>query len=186
MSADLHNQIYQNMNLKETGELLDIWQTNNREEWSDEAMEIVREILLERGVEIPEQVVILDASEEEQDAGDDGLEEWEARILDDENQPDFYDPLEVMDLKDNINKTAKAVIIVYILEGIVYFSSYLPIVRSYFSNFQADALLIYFISFLVAALSTAVSIAIIYFPLKALTYILRILMEMEFRSRKAL
>ncbi len=185
MSADLHNQIYQNMNLKDTNELLDIWQTNDREEWSEDAMGIVKQILMERGMEIPEQTGPREQSEEE-NVIDDGLDEWEARILEAEGQPDFYDPLEVIDLKDNINKTARAVIIVYILEGIVYFSSYLPIVRSYFSNFQAYAPLIYFISFIVAALSTAVSIAIIYFPLKALAHILRILMEMEFRSRKAL
>jgi len=45
--------------------------------------------------------------------------------------------------------------------------------------------IIYLISFIVAGLSAAVAIAVVYFPLKALSQILRILMEREFRIRKA-
>lgn len=185
MSNQLHEQIYQNMNLKETDELLAIWQTNNRAEWTDEAMAIVKDILLERGVEIPNQVDPVYEIEAEEEI-DDGLDEWEVKLLEDENQPDFYDTLEVIDLKDKINKTAKAVIVVYVLESIIYFRSYLSLVGSYFMNYDTFTPLVYFIAFVAALLSTAVSIAIIYFPLKALSTILRILMEMEFRSRKAL
>ena len=185
MSTDLHDQIYRNMNLKETEELLAIWQANNRDEWSDEAMEIVRDILTERAVEIPNQTESTTENEAEALIEDD-LDEWEIKLLDDENQPEFYDPLEVIDLKDHINKIAKAVIVVYILESLGVFQFYISMVRSYFPSFQAYAPLIFFIAFIVAGLSTAVSIAIIYFPLKALTNILRILMEMDFRSRKAL
>ena len=185
MNSELHEQIYRNMNLKETDELLNIWQTNNRAEWTDEAMQIVKDILLERGMEIPDQGEPVYEIEGEEEI-DDGLDESEARLLEDENQPEFYDTLEVIDLKDKINKTAKIVIVVYVLESIIYFRSYLSLVGSYFMNYDGFTPLIYFIAFVISLLTTAISIAIIYFPLKSLSNILRILMEMEYRSRKAL
>lgn len=185
MSTELHQQIYQNMNLKETDELLAIWQRNDREAWSDEAMQIVKDILTERNVEIPEQTGTADDHEGE-DAPDDGLEEWEIRLLEAENQPDFYDSIEVIDLKKKINLTARAVVIAYALESIVLFQWYVSMIQFYFPNFRQYTLWIHLISLIVAVLGTAITIAIAYYPLKALSNILRILMEMEFRSRKAL
>jgi hypothetical protein len=185
MSTVLHQQIYQNMNLRETDDLLAIWQRNDREEWSDEAMQIVKDILTERGVEIPEQTGAT-AENEEKDALDDGLDEWEIRLLETENQPDFYDTIEVIDLKKKINLTARAVVVVHVLESIVFFKWYVSVIQLYFPNFKQYAPSIYLISLIVAVLSAAITIAIAYYPLKALSNILRILMEMEFRSRKAL
>jgi hypothetical protein len=184
MNTALHQQIYQNMTLKETEELLAIWQRNNRQEWSDEAMEIVKDILTKRSVEIPEQTET--AGENQEDALDDGLEEWEIRLLEAENQPDFYDAIEVIDLKKKINLTARAVVVVHILESIVFFQWYVSVIQVYFPNFQQYALWIYSTALVVAVLSVAITIAVAYYPLKALSNILRILMEMEFRSRKAL
>ncbi len=51
----------------------------------------------------------------------DGLEDWEAKLLDNENQPEFYDVLDVLSLKDNIDKVAKAVVIVYALLSVLNF-----------------------------------------------------------------
>ena len=185
MSNELRKQIYKNMNVKDTDELLDLWQTNNRVEWSDEAFEAIKDILKERDMEIPEQDdPIYENIEEDEDMEDDGLDEWEAKVLDDENQPEFYDTLEVITLKDNINKTAKAVIIVYILMNLANIPYFSFLVGSYFPSGEEFVPLVYFISFLFAILSAAVTIAISYFPLKALVQILRILMEMEFNSRK--
>ncbi len=187
-SEELRRQIYGNLNLKETDELLEIWQVNNRGEWSDQAFEVIRDILKERGVETSEQnepvyeVEKETADEETQE--DNELEEWEAKLLDDENQPEFYDPLEVLTLRDHINKVTQAVIIVGVLQGLTTFQWYRSIVEYYFPNRQEFVLLIYFIASIVTALSIAVTIAITYFPLKALVQILRILMEMEFTSRK--
>jgi len=176
MSNELRRQIYSELNLRETEDLLDIWQTNDHEEWSDTAFEVVEEILIKRLGEVPLQ--------EEGLLKDDGLDEWEAKVLDDENQPEFYDTLEVITLKDNINKTAKAVIIVNILGGLTTFQWFSSIVGSYFPNREELTPLIYFITFIVTGLSVAVTIGITYFPLKALVQILRILME--FRSRKGM
>jgi hypothetical protein len=188
-NEELRRQIYSNLNLKETDDLLDLWQANNRYEWSDEAFEIIRAILQERGIEIPEQGEPvyerneLEENSPEETFEDDGLDEWEAKALDDESQPEFYDTLEVITLKDNINKAVKAVIVVYALENLLMFNWYRSLVGSYFHD-AAYIPLIYLISAVLVILGAAISIAIVYFPLKALAHILRILMEMEFRSRK--
>jgi DNA-directed RNA polymerase subunit RPC12/RpoP len=55
MSEELRDQIYNNMNMKDTDELIEIWETNNRYEWSDTAFEVVRQILSNRIGELPEQ-----------------------------------------------------------------------------------------------------------------------------------
>ncbi len=189
-NEELRRQIYSNLNLKETDELVYIWQANNRYEWSYEAFEIIRVILQERGVQIPKQdEPIYERSEPDESSPgeafeDDGLDEWEAKALEDEDQPEFYDTLEVITLKDKINRTIKAVIVVYALQNLLMFNWYRSLVESYFRD-SAYIPLIYLISAILVVLGAALSIAIVYFPLKALTHILRILMEMEFRSRKA-
>jgi hypothetical protein len=53
--AELLKTIYQQMQLKDTDELLAIWSKNDRLEWSEEAFSIIHEILLERSVSIPPQ-----------------------------------------------------------------------------------------------------------------------------------
>ncbi len=52
MSDDLHDQIYKNFGQKTNDELIAIWQTNDRVEWSALAFNVIREILQERNVEI--------------------------------------------------------------------------------------------------------------------------------------
>ena len=188
--SSLREQIHDRMHLKETDELIEIWQSNHRFEWSDEAFEVIKEILKERGVEIPEQnEPVYEAQEEttgKKAADEDGLEEWEAKVLDAESQPEFYDTLEVITLKDNLDKTTKAVIVIYVLQSLLTFQWFSDLVASYFLDRHAWRPLIYLISFVMAALSAGISIAIVYFPLKALAHILRILMEMEFKSRKTI
>jgi hypothetical protein len=53
----LARSIRQNMQLKDSEELLAIWRKNDRQEWSDEAFSIVHDILLERLGTVPPQVV---------------------------------------------------------------------------------------------------------------------------------
>ncbi len=55
MSDEIYRQIYSNLNLKDDEELLDIWKTNDRLEWSDKAFKAIEAILTERGVALPEQ-----------------------------------------------------------------------------------------------------------------------------------
>ncbi|HMB23075.1 MAG TPA: hypothetical protein VKP08_09610, partial [Anaerolineales bacterium] len=154
---------------------------------SDDAFEVIRSILKERSMEIPQQsepVYEVEKETTKEISDEDGLEEWEAKILDDENQPEFYDTVEVITLKNYIEKAATAVIAVYTLQSISTFPWVSQLVSSFFRDRQPFMPLVYIIAFVYVTLGAAVSIAIVYFPLKALAHILRILMEMEFKSRK--
>ena len=51
MSDDLRKQIYLNFRQRETEDLLEIWRTHDRYEWSETTFDVIREILQERHVE---------------------------------------------------------------------------------------------------------------------------------------
>ena len=122
MNEELRDHLYRNFNEKDTEELLVIWQANNRVEWSDLAFEAIEDLLEKRIGTLPAQNdPILDYDHENSYNENDGLEEWEAKLLDNENQPELYDTLEVLNLKDNINKVAKAVVIVNVIYAILNF-----------------------------------------------------------------
>ena len=55
MNVEVHEQIHRVLEQRTTGELLDIWQANDRQKWSSEAMQSVGEILRERQVVLPPQ-----------------------------------------------------------------------------------------------------------------------------------
>jgi hypothetical protein len=54
-NSSLSKTIYQNMRLKETDELLEIWSENDRLEWSDDVFTAIYSILLERLGNVPPQ-----------------------------------------------------------------------------------------------------------------------------------
>ena len=114
---------------------------------------------------------------------DEDLEDWEEKLLDDDNQPELYNTLEVLKLKDNINKVSVAVIVVYTLLGLLNFQ----FVRMLFQGvvLSTPEIVHNLPNMIFTALSVSLQILVLYFPLKALSQILRILMEMEFNSRKA-
>lgn len=179
MSENLRDQLYKNFSEKDTKELLAIWETNNHVEWSDQAFEVIKEILKKRLEELPAQNdPILEYVNE-----DDDLEEWEAKLLDNENQPELYDTLEVLNLKDNINKVAKAVVIVNIIYAVLNFQTFQGFLSGIFPSLEEIPGVLTYLLWIVPV--TGLNIATVYFPLKALSHILRILMEMEFNSRKS-
>jgi hypothetical protein len=193
MNENLRQQIYHNMDLKETDELLDIWQTNDRTEWTDLTFKVIEEILKKRKMDIPPQDEPVLESDENEDEPEhepkDNLEDWEAKLLDKEDQPDFYDVLEVLSLKDNINKAAKAVIWVNVAVAVAFFPTFQKMISGFLMPYDLEmAGLLYVFANVIAVFLTVLSfglnIVITYFPLKALAHILRILMEMEFNSRK--
>lgn len=63
------------MKQKSTAELLDIWKKNDRCEWTDEAFEIMGEILSARVGSLPAQGQVAESQEEKTDQGSDGQEE---------------------------------------------------------------------------------------------------------------
>ena len=91
--------------------------------------------------------------------------------------------LEVLKLRDNINKVALAAIIVYVLLGLLNLS----FIRMLFQGIvlSPSEIAKSLPHMLFTIISVSFRIAIIYTPLKVVTQVLRILMEMEFRSRKA-
>jgi hypothetical protein len=186
MSDELREQIRNNLKLKNIYELLEIWKINDRVAWSSATFEVLKELLKERIGEVPPQddpiLESKDDSEENNDIND-GLEQWEADLLDNENQPELYDTLDVVTLTQTINKIAIASIVVYILLGLLNFS----FTRMLFQGFvlSPSEIAQSIPDMLFTTLSTGFRIVVTYFPLKALAQILRILMEMEFRSRKA-
>ena len=182
MNDNLRSQIYRNLDLKETEELLEIWTTNDHVEWSDQAFEVLEEILRKRIDDLPPQNDSIREVEVE-DAEDDNLEAWEAKLLDNENQPEFYDTLEVVDVNNKINKLAKIFIYVTIGLTILDFGSFRSLFQGIFPTLGEIPTLL--ISVLMTSVAVAINIAIVYFSLKALAQILRILMEMEFNSRGA-
>ncbi len=184
MSEELRSHLYKSFNAKDTEELLAVWQTNNRVEWSDLTFEVIDEILKKRIGELPAQNdPILKYSDQDDDFNEnDDLEEWEARLLDNENQPELYDTLEVLNLKNNINKVAKAVVIVNVIYATLNFQTFQGFLFGVFPSL--DEIPGVLMSLFVTILGTGINIALVYFPLKALVHILRILMEMEFNSRK--
>lgn len=186
MSNSLREQIYNRMNLKETDELLEIWQSNHRFEWSDEAFGVVNEILKERGVEIPAQnEPIYEQIEEDTDQKDYGFTEEELRIIDDANPPAFYDPFEVLQLVRWVEYATKAVVIVVALYNLVRLPTFIDMVRPFFFE-NPNSFVVYFIAFVAMALNALIGIAITTVILKTLSHILKILLEMEFRSRKGI
>lgn len=184
MKSNLRTQIRSRMILKETEELIEIWQTNDRFEWSDNAFEVIKEILGERNVEIPEQNDPVYEHTEEKDEKDYDFSDEELRIIDDENPPAFYDPFDVLLITRHIDWIARWMIVFTILYNILNFQRTTGMIQPYFFK-NPDSALVYVFSVLLLALNTVIGIVLIYFPLKISSHILRILMEMEFRSRKA-
>jgi hypothetical protein len=161
---------------------MEIWETNNRVEWSDTTFEVLREILQERVGDVPPQNdPILDEEDVLEDDADDP-EDWKANLLEREDQPELYNTQDVINLIEMINKVAVAAVVIYILLGLLSLS----FIRTIFQGamFTSADLMQALPNILYTFLTMALMIAIIYFPLKALSLILRILMEMEFNSRK--
>ncbi len=87
MDEDFRSQVFNELNLRDTEDLIEIWQNNDREEWSDTAFEVIREILWRRLGELPEQNAPgsqPDQADQEEDISDDGEE-----ILELEHQGDI-------------------------------------------------------------------------------------------------
>jgi hypothetical protein len=181
MNREFRQNIYNELNLRETEDLLEIWQENDRLEWSEDVFVVIREILNARGVELPQQE---EAKYEHDESEDYEFTEEELRIVDDENPPDFYDPLEVLKVSKWINLALKAMIGLIVIQNLLNLSTFWRIAQSYFvgSKYIAGA---YPLTLMLVAVNIGITILLTYIPLKLLSPILRILMEMEFKSRKA-
>jgi hypothetical protein len=75
MADELKDHIRVNMREKDTQELIEIWKKNDRTEWTAEAFDAVREILMERTGELPPQDLAADTEQ-----GEDEISYNESRL----------------------------------------------------------------------------------------------------------
>jgi hypothetical protein len=183
MSNELRKQIHSSLSQKETEELVEIWETNDRVEWTDEAFDVIREILAERNVKIPAQneQVLEHVTDNSEDEGTDDIIPGE--FTDPENAPVFYKPREVLWLETWLNRAVVASIGIMIAAGLLELPRAQMITLSYFRGNAEWSGVAWMIAFVLFALGTALQGGIYYFCFKALGSILKILMEMEFNSR---
>lgn len=182
MSNNLRQQIYNNFNLKETDELIEIWQKNDRVEWAEDTFSVIQEILQERLGELPPQNEPILEYEDTEDENDEDEADFELSI-DDENPPEFYNPHEVLRLEKWLSKAATASIVASAISSLIALPQMQSIVLSYFMGDTSKNFVAWLITIVIFVFAVGLQIIIIYFPLKALGSILKILMEMEFNSR---
>ncbi len=176
----LRSEIYNNLNLRETEDLAQIWQDNNRYEWTDETIQIVGEILQERLGELPSQD---EPTFEQPQPVVMGNGSSLDPHLDDENLPEFYDPWQVLRLEKWIEYAAFGFIILVAAQNSLQFSSYQQTALGYLFNDPRLSLIAAMIAIVWIAINIGIQFIVVYLPLKALAAILKILMEMEFASR---
>ncbi|MEW5940342.1 MAG: hypothetical protein AB1750_11805, partial [Chloroflexota bacterium] len=187
MSNDVYEQIFNTLNLRETDDLLDIWQTNDRVEWSDTAFEVIKQIITRRGIELPEQNEPVEEQMPGSNEGvtDEGYEftDEELKIIDDESPPVFYDALDVLFTIRRIEIAAIASIVISAISVALRFPESKMLADSYLQSYPPFSSLAVPVTVFSLTLSVMMIVITTYFPLKALAYILKLLMEMEFNSR---
>ena len=176
MSEEYRSQVYNNLDLKSTEELLEIWKKNERFEWSDTAFEVIQEILEERLEELPPQNEPVHEQVEEKKE----KQVLSEKYTDADNNGLLYDPKKVLKLCSWLNwmSVIFPFLIVLlnfniIIQILFFFSPY------FFTNTitQANSLLAIIVNILYKSIP--------YFLLfRAISYLLKTLLEMEINSRE--
>ena len=183
MSNNIRREIFNNLNLKDTEELLEIWQTNDRVDWADEAFDVMREILQARLGEVPPQNEPV--LEHVKKAKFDEINEEALQEIDkDQDPPVFYRPRQVLWLDTWLNLAAVAAVVVAVANSLLHIGSTQNMI-SYFIFDESGVwnFLSWMITIVFYILAILFQSIIVYFPLKAFGTILKILMAMEFNSR---
>jgi hypothetical protein len=172
----LYNQIYNNLNQKSDDELLEIWQKNNRYEWTDTTFEAIQQILTERGEEVPPQgpAILEPERNDEADFIEDDLSEE-----DEESQTEFYKPVDVLLLIDWLGWAGKTAILIGVLNSLAVNYPYIIAELEQFTPSSAANL----ITITIRVGASAFYGFVTYLTLRAIAYILKVLMEFEFNSR---
>jgi hypothetical protein len=173
MTDPFRDSIIESMNTKETEELVKIWQEHDPEEWTETAYEVIAEILQERLGEVPPITGVVEENGDEE----------ENEESEDDNPPVFYDPSKVLTLTKWINYAIYLGIASAALSKINQFDYYHDLVGSYFLYQPNTGFLVIILTIIALVIDLGLTCVLIYFPFKALRYILQMLMEMEFNSR---
>lgn len=164
----LHKSIFDNLNLKETDELLQIWQENKRDEWSDTTFDIIEQILRERGVQIPPQD---DPALKPEDGEDEETTEVTSSTG---RQPVFYKPQELLLFADATSVAAWVVLAIYIINALR------PFLFNLGEFAQNPGLMV---SGILTFFGQAAAGVISFILLKGISFALKVLMEFEFNTR---
>jgi hypothetical protein len=182
MQSEIHAEIYQAMSLKSDGDLLEIWQKNDHVGWRDEVFEVIAGILQERQVELPIQnEAILKEEQRENLELEKGIPMENDEEL--ENQPAFYNPAEALRLDKWLKWISYAIVLVTILTNLNLFPSFQYLFSQLLGASASTAVSI--LSIGLPLLIIAGNCALMYFAVYALRMIMRILMEMEVKSRNS-
>ena len=178
MSDDSRQQIYDTLSQEDTEKLIGFWQHNNRAEWNDQAFEVMAEILHSRSVELPVQnEPVYKITEIEAEQAD--LEEGE----NERTGPVFYDPQAVLSLEAWLNRAAGAGAAIAAIMSALTLPNMQGTISSIFPSVLPGSIVADLGAVIISLLAAALQGGIIFFPLKALATLLKILMEMEFNSR---
>lgn len=184
MSDSLRKEVFNRLNLKETDELIEIWKTNDRVLWSETAFELTKEILEQRLGKLPTQnEPIFKHVEQEIDEIDKVI--YYEKFLDSDNAPDFYKPKEIIRISFWLNRVSTAAVAITIIVNIPEFIRLQRIIQSFFIGNPQWNFVAWLGALIIGGLATALQCYIVYYSLKALASILRILMELEFNSHTA-
>ena len=183
MSDPLRETIYANMSQKETEELLQIWVANDRDAWIETVFEVIKEILEERQVDIPAQGEpgAEDGAETMPEADEDLAALWEK--IAEKEPPEFYNAKEVLRLSTWLGRFAKVALVAMAITSIPYLFTYQQIVYSYFLSNPFGVAIAWVIAGVLWIVLVGVTSFLYYFGLKSLGFVLRMLMETEYRSR---
>lgn len=185
MNEDDRRMIYNTQNQKTTEELVEIWQTNDRVEWVDETFEIIEQILLDRLGELPPQnEAVLEHVEIKEDHGSEEDAIIGKHVAPDQ-APAYYQPRQVLRLVKWINQAAIISLIAIFIVQLYSLPNNHEVFLSYFKFKQSQFMgfLAWFLAFGVYFIATGLTAGLTFFALKSLGWVLKILMEMEFRSR---
>jgi hypothetical protein len=169
MNNEYSRQVYSTLELKETDDLLEIWKRNDREEWTDEAFEAIRIILTDRMGTLPAQKT---DQEELNDRSD-------SSGVKDQIIPAYYSSNRILRLCQVMDIAAPVSVFVYLLAN---YQTLIQQILPLFQPYDDKSANIIQLSLLI--LNLAVYCAILYLALKALSSILRILLQMADNSQK--
>ena len=182
MNDDLRPYIHNNMDMKETDELVQIWTSNNRLEWSDTAFEVISEILVQRLGQLPPQnEPITEYGAHSNSESDDNL--LEEDLADEENEPVLYDPEKVLLFCTWLNRAALIAVVATIILSYQVLDIWHTTLMALAGGDPEWDLTTSILALIPWAISIFIECVLIYFPLRGLAYVLKILVEMEQRSR---
>jgi hypothetical protein len=169
MNSKYYQQVYSSLELKETDDLVEIWKRNDRKEWTDEAFDAIRIILIDRLGSLPDQRT--DKEEFNDSSDSSGVEN---QII-----PAYYSPDKILRLCKIMDIVAPVSVFVYLLAN---YQTFIQQILPLFQPYDDKSANIIQLSLLI--LNLAVYCAILYLALRALSSILRILLQMADNSQK--